>query len=305
MSDKEQLKSLLIQLLDKFVEVCEANGLRYYLAYGSALGAVRHQGLIPWDDDIDVVMPRVDYEKLYELDSSVWGDGYRLCSYRNTPQYVHDFMKVEDLNTTLIEVANPVYVGGVYIDIFPLDNVPNKEADDKMTKEASYYASRKWLFYSEPIPKKYLLKYLRYCAKRNVFIHNDEMRKWDELTKRYINVQSEYVKDYHCAYLHKAPLPMNVYGNGIKLLYEGKEYMAPQDYHTYLTHYYKNYMEYPPIEKRNSGHDWKYVNLSHRLTEDELKPIIKELTSAYHYSFSFSVEIRSIFDKICRLITQE
>lgn len=75
-----RIKKQLLYLLDTFVEVCQRNGLRYYLAGGSVLGAVRHQGFIPWDDDIDVYMPRNDYETLQRLPDSIWGAEMRLAS---------------------------------------------------------------------------------------------------------------------------------------------------------------------------------------------------------------------------------
>lgn len=302
MEEREHLRFLLIQVLDKFVEVCEAYNLKYYLAYGSVLGAVRHQGIIPWDDDIDVVMPRADYEKLYSLEPNVWGTRYKLCSYRNTLNYVHDFMKVEDMATTLIEIVHPVYVGGVYVDIFPLDNIPNENEDRKISSLASHYASRKWYFYSESVPKNYLVKYVRYNIKRMLFLRNNEARKWDELTKSYWSLSTESVKDYHCAYLRKSPLPKTIYGAGVKLIFEGKQYIVPEDYHAYLKHFYGNYMEFPPLEKRNSGHDWKYLNLTRRLNTTELEPILRQLVGMYSYSFCLKDECRQIMNKLQRLL---
>ena len=87
--ENNPLKIALVAVLDKFIQVCEANNLRYYMAYGSALGAIRHKGIIPWDDDIDVQMPREDYEKIQLLPKSVWGD-MELTSWKIKYRYFPD-----------------------------------------------------------------------------------------------------------------------------------------------------------------------------------------------------------------------
>ena len=125
----EKVKQLLLKLLDKFVEVCAQNHLQYYLAGGSVIGAVRHKGFIPWDDDIDVHMPRPDYEKLQLLPDSVWGEDMRLATWRKTQNYTYDFLKLELLNTTVIERLHPNYVGGIFLDIFPLDFISDDKAE--------------------------------------------------------------------------------------------------------------------------------------------------------------------------------
>ena len=123
----EANKQILIDILDEVVRVCKKNNLKYYLGYGTVLGAVRHQGFIPWDDDVDVVMPRRDYEYLIQNRDRLFKGKYRLAFYGITPQYHYDFVKIERTDTTLIERIDPLYVGGLYVDIFPLDNVPSIE----------------------------------------------------------------------------------------------------------------------------------------------------------------------------------
>ena len=102
MADSTSHKEILLKLLDRFVDVCEKNGLRYYLAAGSVLGAVRHHGIIPWDDEIDVFMPREDYELLQHLPDDIFGQGFRLASWKKTKNYTYDFLKLESLDTTIL-----------------------------------------------------------------------------------------------------------------------------------------------------------------------------------------------------------
>ena len=131
----EKIKQLLLKLLDKFVEVCEQNHLQYYLAGGSVIGAVRHKGFIPWDDDIDVHMPRADYEKLQTLPDEVWGEDMRLATWRKTKNYTYDFLKLELTNTTVIERLHPDYIGGIFLDVFPLDYISNSQTEVSLFEE--------------------------------------------------------------------------------------------------------------------------------------------------------------------------
>ena len=114
-------KQHLLAMFRKFINLCDENNLQWCCAGGTLLGAVRHKGFIPWDDDIDVFMPRKDYNRLLELDKALWSDGYGVVSIHN-----HDkgatFAKFWDRNTTLWELDEIPFVYGTYIDVFPLDN---------------------------------------------------------------------------------------------------------------------------------------------------------------------------------------
>lgn len=118
---KDELKNCQLRLLDIFMATCENNDLTFYIYYGSLIGAVRHKGFIPWDDDIDVAMPRSDYEKLISLDWKQYGT--ELITSKNSP-YMH--YKLSDTHTILIEeMDDSLDYLGVNIDIFPIDCVPN------------------------------------------------------------------------------------------------------------------------------------------------------------------------------------
>ena len=114
-------KQHLLRMFADFIRICDENGLKWCCAGGTLLGAIRHKGFIPWDDDIDVFMPRADYNRLLELDKPLSSDGYGVISMHN-----HDkgatFAKFWDRNTTLWELDEMPFVYGTYIDVFPLDN---------------------------------------------------------------------------------------------------------------------------------------------------------------------------------------
>ena len=121
-----EFKQRLIKLFKEFIDVCNKNKLRYYAAYGTALGAVRHRGIIPWDDDIDVWMPREDYERFLSLRNQLTATPYEILDIQNKGYYLY-FAKFCNKNTTLIEREGKPIIG-LYIDIFPLDNYdPSKK----------------------------------------------------------------------------------------------------------------------------------------------------------------------------------
>ena len=121
----QEIKLIELDILREFARICEKYNLSYLLAYGTALGAVRHQGFIPWDDDIDVFMPRADYEKLYYLctSSDVLSSPYQLVSYRDESS-IYQFFKIVDRRTSAYETfVGKTHPIGLWIDIFPLEPV--------------------------------------------------------------------------------------------------------------------------------------------------------------------------------------
>ena len=115
-----------LELLRLFVRLCEQLQLRYYLVCGTALGSVKYEGFIPWDDDVDVAMPREDYEVFLEKAPSLLPEGIFLQNYRTDPAFPQIFSKLRNSNTTYIEksaAALPIN-HGIFMDIFPLDGYP-------------------------------------------------------------------------------------------------------------------------------------------------------------------------------------
>lgn len=295
----EESKRILIEILDEIVDVCKKNGLTYYLGYGTVLGAVRHQGFIPWDDDIDIVMPRKDYDFLIQNGDSLFQGKYQLSFYGKTPSYHYDFVKIERTDTTLIERIDPLYIGGLYVDIFPLDNVPSVQEDELMVspvKEIYWGGYSK--YYISHMPKTFFLKWALRKFGRCLYPINKKLEEWDAIASRYQNETTEYVRDFHTSYVDRGLFKREVYGDGVEMIFEGKKYVVPAQYDAYLTQYYGDYMTPPPVEKRNSGHNFLYVNISKRLTEEELKPVISQLKDEYTYHFNGRRELHLLLEKI-------
>jgi len=121
-----RLKAIELDIFKAFLKVCKENDLRYFLAGGTLLGAVRHKGFIPWDDDMDVLMPRKDYDRFLEIGQSLLPPEYFLQTRQTDREYPCNFAKIRDSRTTFVEksLKDRVINHGVYIDIFPLDYFP-------------------------------------------------------------------------------------------------------------------------------------------------------------------------------------
>lgn len=125
----QEIKQTELGILHYIDRVCQANGLRYVLAYGTLLGAVRHQGFIPWDDDIDIMMPREDYKRFLDITHKTTDSRYVTASMEHTKGYYYEFAKVYDNRTRIEEKGVTAIDGmGVYVDIFPMDYRPKHYA---------------------------------------------------------------------------------------------------------------------------------------------------------------------------------
>ena len=298
MQISDKAKECLLQLLDKFVSVCEEYGLQYYLAGCSVLGAVLHKGFIPWDDDIDVHMPRKDYEKLQTLPQSVWGESMYLATWRKTKNYTYDFLKLELANTTVIERLHPNYVGGVFLDVFPLDFI--SEDQEEVTSFERQY-------------KKIVRKYIR-CTiandnecnsiwdllnlkiQRAMYNHTKQMEKWQLLTTSFDENQKKYCHSQDYFYYHGG-MPIEWFGEGTYLEFEGRSVLVPSDYVSYLKHVFGDYMQLPPVEKR-VGHSFLYVNYDRRISPLESNRIFEDFHKKFAYRFSLKHELKFIIRKL-------
>jgi len=126
-NELKQLQQVQLNMLKLFDQICRDNNLRYSLYAGTLLGAVRHQGFIPWDDDLDVCMPREDYDRFLSLWPQIEHDGYIMQNKENTPAFTQSFSKIRKDHTTFIqeEWEKGRYHTGIFIDIFPVDRIPD------------------------------------------------------------------------------------------------------------------------------------------------------------------------------------
>ncbi len=260
------LQSKLLEILKWFHSFCEENHIRYYIAEGTVLGAVRHGGFIPWDDDIDVTVPREDYERLM----SIFGeqrDHYRLESmHGEAKDYLYSYAKLYDTETTMVERMRVECKRGIYLDIFPLDGMGETEEEAKGKLKRFERMNNFLLAKTCPIRKGrawYKNAAVRLMRLIPSFLVSDKKlaRKVDALAASFGNADSAFVANLMGVYGEKEIMPREVYGEGALLSFENITVRAPQMYEEYLVRLYRNWQQMPPEEKRVSLHQYTVLDL--------------------------------------------
>ncbi len=253
----EEMKKIELNILIYFTEVCEENNLRYYLGGGTLLGAVRHKGFIPWDDDIDVMMPRPDFQKLLSL--SINNENYNIIK-PGAEGYYYNFAKLVDTRTILEEKGIKRIDGlGVYIDIFPLDGMPETpDARKKRFKELNSIRKRinntcllKPKFHRNPFA--YLNACRIYNSNKNIDLSSLQKKYLDSALKNSFD-DSEFVFAAGGAYGARDIFPGKWFKKEIELQFENLSVKAFNGYDFYLTQLYGDYMTLPPEDKRVTPH---------------------------------------------------
>ena len=263
-----EIKGVSLDILKDVAHFCDTHDIRYVLAYGTMLGAVRHKGFIPWDDDIDICMPREDYEKFLLIASSELQNGYVLQHYsvdKKTPSY---FAKVRKNGTRFVEesVVNIPIHQGIFIDIFPIDKIPDDLALRKrFIKQVTFwnqlYISKNITKPSLPHSKIRRIVYgvIRRCIHVALIpISRDWLyKKLDLSLRRFNHLECNMLS---CMGMQGGEhIRTDIYPLK-KILFEDIYVNMPSNAEKILTDEYGDYMKLPPVDKR-IGHSPKYFSL--------------------------------------------
>lgn len=252
----EDIKKTELSILDYVVGVCDDNNLSYFLAYGTLIGAIRHKGFIPWDDDIDIVMPRQDYNKFIEVVKQFPNYRFNVC-VPNENGFYYEFIKVFDSITYIVEDADiKDCPNGVWIDIFPLDGL---NPDDKWAhrlllvgqrcRVASIYNSFPHKMGKKLAPIEWIFwKCCKVIGYKNIL---NKTLKWSQ---KYNYGECEIVGYASSFPAHNKYMKKEWFQECVLVEFEGKYYKAPKYYHDYLTTQYGDYMQLPPEDKRITHH---------------------------------------------------
>lgn len=265
-----KLQDVLLEIMDEFVRICEENKLQYFLVYGTAIGAVRHHGFIPWDDDMDVAMPREDFEKFIEICNADTTGKYEILNTNTDRRNCSSVTKFQKKNTTFI-AEHAKYLKnniGIAIDIFPFDEVV--DSDEILQKQMQ--TARVWgrLLYLKGSGKPDI----PYTGAKKVvaeavcmFAHGllkilpiSSVRMFDNIQK----ISTKYRgKDTTHLYCFVAPVSVkhrwekeNVFPLK-KEAFCGREYYIPNNNHQMLSDIYGDYMQLPPVEERVNHKPYK------------------------------------------------
>ena len=250
----KEIKAIEMDIFKSFISVCEALNLKYYLIGGTLLGAVRHKGFIPWDDDIDIGMPRADYEMFIQKGQALLPEYYFIQTNQSDPEYVNCFAKIRNSNTTYLETSvNHLNINhGVFIDVFPLDYYPEDEKSEKdMASKKKFLNVRVASVYNTN-NKSWKRKLLELFAKIKYPSLKKAIGKRDDLYK---SVKSgALIANHGGAWGAKEIVPACWYGEGDILQFEGLSVSVPTEYEKWLTQVYGDYMQLPPEDKRCPHH---------------------------------------------------
>jgi len=249
-----EIKQIELQILKYVSSVCDKLGLRYYLAYGTLIGAIRHQGFIPWDDDIDIVMPRNDYNQLLSYFKNEDVTSNYKCLIPLEEGYFYEFAKVIDKTTSYNDPRTSARESGIWIDIFPMDGL---DIRDKFTHYTLLLLNRcRVASVNRQLPNKnvgIVLPFIYIFWKICRWIgYEFFLRNSIKVSQKYKYDESEYV-GYASSYpAHNKYLKKEWFNNYVYVDFENHKFKAPAGYNDYLISQYGDYMEIPPLDKRVS-----------------------------------------------------
>lgn len=261
----QEIKDVEVELLKKFHTFCVENNIRYFISHGTLLGAIRYKAFIPWDDDLDVLVPREDYNRLLSLYQD--SEKYRIFAYEKNQKYRYPYAKFCDMSTRKVEGGydNGVELG-IDIDIFPLDNWDD---DLEKAKQEVKYQQRNMFCLGltklhKPDSRHPVKRFVKgiamtLCKLRGSTYYVEKIiqgaNKPEQKGSRYMGGKCWNV------YGERDILPAEVFAEAIELEFEGERFFAPVGYDAFLSSLYGDYLPEPPVEKRKTHHTFKAYKL--------------------------------------------
>lgn len=268
-NELNEMQSMMLEMIKWFHTFCQKNNIRYYMVGGTMLGAVRHEGFIPWDDDIDVGIPRKDYERLLK-NKNQWLCGenrYCIESYLdNNKDFEFRYAKVYDTQTTLVENCRCRTKRGLFIDVFPLDGIGSSKEEafnnySSIQKYVQFLLTRT----CEVRKSRKLYKNIVIIASRLIpyFILNNRkiISKINTMCSARDFDTSMFVGNLVGMWGVKEIMPRTFFGQPTLYKFEDTELYGPEKYDEYLKSLYNNWRQLPPVDKQKSDHDFLVLDL--------------------------------------------
>lgn len=274
----KQFQEHILKVFKFTVDFLERHNLRYIACGGTVLGAVRHKNFIPWDDDIDIYLPRADHERLLDLKDEMRKEGFDVLSLRDKGYYL-PFAKVSDMNTTLLEQAEFPFVMGIYVDLFALDNFSGTDEEITAIQRRSlkkFYNYQKSVNHSKTCDwwRDALKGHLGDAVEKLQIMLSRPFRKL--LLRRFLNYQrwySSFDGDKTVCVTQWAGriFKREWFEDVIDYPFADTTVKIPRDYDGYLRCLYGDYMTLPPVEQRHSEHNHLILDFESRVEGVEMK----------------------------------
>lgn len=262
-SELRALQMVELEIMRIFTEICDRHNLRYYIVGGTMLGAVRHKGFIPWDDDMDVGMPRLDYEKFMEIAPAELPEGFAVRSFRHDESYDRCFSKLVNTRVVLTNDSNTVQTTEfAWLDIFPFDGMPGS----RLGRFVHFWHATFWRFLyqascfkelvnlNRPGRPFYIRMIIKFLAITHFGQHMDTRKllfKMDKVLSRYPYDSSPYMVSFYGQYMMKEIVDKKLLGEGKKYPFENIVLNGPENYDAFLTQFYGDYMKPPADSDKN------------------------------------------------------
>lgn len=245
----EQIDALhvaLLEIMDEIDRICRVNDIDYFLDSGSALGAIRHHGFIPWDDDIDVGMTRENYEIFLKVSEEELNPNFFLQTIETDKGYNKLHAKIRKNNTVFMEhkTENKDMHHGVFIDIFPFDRIPIKFSKSILWLNESYQRT-----YHRKVDEGYTRSIFKSLLSK-ILIGRHPQRSFDRLCKIFAWRNDRGVVSYNYFFEEHYIFPKRIFEGIFDVDFEGRKYKLMTGYDEYLRIMYGDYMQLPPVEKR-------------------------------------------------------
>ncbi len=259
---QKEIQAHILEVLIYLDEVCRKNNIKYMLCSGTCLGAVRHKGFIPWDNDADVFMDRENYNKFFDVMQKE-NSKFKLLDYKNTENYCHPFFKLVDSSTYVneIDLRYKSKQMGVWVDIFPIDGLPNNKKEQKKYLRKRYIKLK--LLCAEiiisPNPIKRAIKnFIRLFLSKPYYKRIEDL---DNFCLQNSSPDGKYMLD---ATWGTKSFPRECWDNLTEAEFEGHMFFIPKNYNLYLSTIYGDYMKLPKEKDRVS-----HTIQAYKLTEED------------------------------------
>lgn len=262
-SELRRLQLAELDILHFFIKTCEKYSLRYYLIGGTMLGAIRHKGFIPWDDDTDVGMPRNDYEKFIQIVYDEIPDGYDFLNYKTKEDYKRYFSRIVNTKIKVHNNSNSKeIVEDAWLDIFPYDGMPSNRMALNMhfwymtCLRFFYHAScfEELVNLNRPDRAWYLKIAIKFLSMTHLGANLNTkkiMTKLEQKLMSYSFDSSEYIVNFFGAKIKEEVIPKQWMGKDAKYRFEDVMACGPKEYDSFLSHFYGNYMKVPSVNCRD------------------------------------------------------